>query len=96
MITTPEQLVLLEADEGEEAGVSTRPHDEDTAEVLNYVRAMQHGLSRLLTLPVSLPLIREVHQGAANNVHKLEDCRGRPWAPTIGGRLGRDGDKPIP
>ncbi len=33
----------------------------DVQEVVNYVRAMEHGLKRLDTLPVSLRLLREVH-----------------------------------
>lgn len=36
-----------------------RPQDVD--EVVNYVRAMKHGLARLPTLPVSVRLIREIH-----------------------------------
>jgi len=36
-----------------------RPHD--VVEVVNYVRAMHHGLERLAELPVSVRLIREVH-----------------------------------
>ena len=31
-------------------------------EVLNYVRALEYGLGRLSTLPVSLRLIRELHE----------------------------------
>ena len=37
----------------------TRP--DDVGEVINYVRAMNHGLKRLADLPVSLRLIREIH-----------------------------------
>jgi len=37
----------------------TLPRDVD--EVVNYVRAMNHGLSRLPALPVSVRLIREIH-----------------------------------
>lgn len=37
-----------------------RPQDVD--EVVNYVRAMNHGLARLPTLPVSVRLIREIHE----------------------------------
>lgn len=33
----------------------------DVAEVVNYVAAMNHGLSRLPDLPISLRLIREIH-----------------------------------
>lgn len=58
-ITTPEQLVLLEA-EGDEPRRRSRP-DADTQEVLNYVRAMHRGVELLKSLPVSLRLIREVH-----------------------------------
>jgi len=36
-----------------------RPND--TEEILNYVRAMNHGLQRLGELPLSLRLIREIH-----------------------------------
>lgn len=38
---------------------SDRPRDVD--EVVNYVNAMNHGLSRLHELPVSVRLIREIH-----------------------------------
>ncbi|CAI4033546.1 Fic family protein [Nitrospira tepida] len=33
----------------------------DVTEVINYVRAMNHGLKRLAELPVSVRLIREIH-----------------------------------
>ena len=33
----------------------------DVAEVVNYVRAMNYGLERLASLPVSVRLIREIH-----------------------------------
>jgi Fic family protein len=38
-----------------------RPEPDGTTEVFNYVAAMQYGLARLSTLPLSLRLIREVH-----------------------------------
>jgi Fic family protein len=38
---------------------ATRP--DDVGEVINYVRAMNHGLKRLVELPVSVRLIREIH-----------------------------------
>jgi Fic family protein len=40
----------------------------DVREVYNYVRAMDHGLERLKTLPVSLRLIRELHGRLMENV----------------------------
>jgi Fic family protein len=33
----------------------------DVSEVVNYVRAMNHGLARLAELPVSVRLVREIH-----------------------------------
>ncbi len=34
----------------------------DVEEVVNYVNAMNYGLQRLQTLPLSLRLLREIHQ----------------------------------
>ncbi len=39
---------------------STEMHD-DVDEILNYIEAMNYGLQRLDTLPISLRLIREIH-----------------------------------
>gem|GEM_PF-3260823 len=47
----------------------------DVEEVVNYVRAMNHGLERLDELPFSLRLIREIH-GVL-----LEDVRGSHRTP---------------
>ncbi len=44
-----------------EAQVLSPDRPQDVAEVVNYVAAMNHGLSRLATLPVSVRLIREIH-----------------------------------
>lgn len=38
----------------------TRPND--TEEILNYVAALSYGLERIKTLPVSLRLLREIHE----------------------------------
>lgn len=38
-----------------------KPKHADVLEVLNYVRAMNYGLSRLKELPLSLRLVREIH-----------------------------------
>jgi Fic family protein len=40
----------------------------DVDEVLNYVTAMNHGLARLNDLPISVRLIREIHEKLMNGV----------------------------
>ena len=52
-----------------------RPRDVD--ELVNYVRAMNHGLRRLAELPVSVRLIREIHE------ELLRGGRGRNLAPGL-------------
>jgi Fic family protein len=47
----------------------------DAREVYNYVRALDYGLERVKTLPISLRLIRELHQ------HLMEGVRGGVWTP---------------
>jgi Fic family protein len=47
----------------------------DVTEVVNYVRAMNYGLDRLATLPLSLRLIREIH------AELLRDVRGAERRP---------------
>ena len=44
-----------------EARIFTPNQPNDVDEVVNYVSAMNHGLSRLSELPVSIRLIREIH-----------------------------------
>lgn len=44
-----------------DAEASDQPYGADVEEVVNYVRAMETGLQRLRTLPVSVRLIREMH-----------------------------------
>ena len=55
------QASLLDVLEFEDRMKEARDPD-DVEEVLNYVRAMNHGLARLETLPVSLRLFREIHK----------------------------------
>jgi Fic family protein len=55
---TQSSLQDLLSVEAEVSGAAT-PRDVD--EVVNYVRAMNHGLARLEQLPVSTRLIREIH-----------------------------------
>jgi Fic family protein len=50
-----EELVLFEIDR------ATAPEKSDIREVWNYIAAFEYGLKRLVELPVSLRLIRELH-----------------------------------
>ncbi len=45
-----------------EAKVLSSRRPQDVGEVVNYVKAMNHGLDRLPELPVSVRLIREIHK----------------------------------
>jgi Fic family protein len=45
-----------------EAQVFAPERPRDVAEVINYVKAMNYGLERLAVLPVSVRLIREIHE----------------------------------
>jgi len=58
-----------------EAHPRSRRGPKDVEEVVNYVRAMNHGLRRLDTLPLSLRLLREVHQ------ELLQGVRGEHRSP---------------
>ena len=49
---------LLEA----EAAIADTQRPGDVSEVLNYVKAMNYGLERLAELPISVRLIREIHE----------------------------------
>jgi Fic family protein len=48
----------------------------DVAEVVNYVAAMNHGLARLESLPLSLRLIREIHEKLLTGVRGAEHQPG--------------------
>ncbi len=58
-----------------EAGEDLLAGFDEVREVSNYVAAMQHGLERLATLPLSLRLIRELH------ARLLRDGRGATKQP---------------
>ena len=45
-----------------EANIFVPNRPRDVHEVINYVNAMNHGLERLHTLPLSIRLIREIHE----------------------------------
>ena len=55
-------LYAYEASQLPLPGVKPVPPESDVREVFNYVRAMEYGLERLSTLPVSLRLMRELHE----------------------------------
>ncbi len=44
-----------------DAEATDAPYNADIEEVINYIRAMEHGLQRLAELPLSVRLIRELH-----------------------------------
>jgi Fic family protein len=69
---TQASLVDLLEFEAERADADT---PDDVTEISNYVRAMNYGLARLDTLPVSLRLIREIHE------RLLEGTRGHERTP---------------
>lgn len=55
-----------------EAKVFRASRPRDVNEVINYVRAMNHGLERLKDLPVSIRLIKEIHQRLLTGVRGAE------------------------
>ncbi len=58
-----------------EAANTGAPALPDVREVANYIRALEHGLARLGTLPLSLRLIREMHE------QLMEGVRGEHQTP---------------
>ncbi|MBI1871637.1 MAG: Fic family protein [Chlamydiae bacterium] len=58
-----------------EAGATIDRSTEDLREVANYVVALEHGIKRLKTLPLSLRLIRELHK------HLMAGVRGSHATP---------------
>ena len=66
-----EDLFFFEADQTEPSPAS------DVKEVLNYVRAMEHGIERLEELPISSRLICEIHEVLMKGV------RGGPATPGL-------------
>ena len=63
---------LLEA----EVHVLQSQHPRDVSGVLNYVRTMNYGLERLRELPVSVRLIRELHERLLEGVRGEQRQRG--------------------
>jgi len=71
-VTSSEQLVLFEAG----APIDDRRQRDDAREVFNYVQAMGRGLGRLPKLPVSLRLVRELHEVLLRGVRGDRDRPG--------------------
>jgi Fic family protein len=64
----------------------------DVEEVVNYVKAMEYGLQRLTTLPLSLRLIREIHGELLSSGRGAERMPGdfrtsQNWIGSAGGLL---------
>ena len=79
---TQSSLQDLLAAEADLFGPTERPHDVD--ELVNYVKAMNHGLGLLSDLPVSVRLIREIHEVLLQGVRGSrlqpgELCRSQNW-----------------
>jgi Fic family protein len=68
-LATEEELLLFEVNPSSEAKTP------DVREVANYVRALEYGFKRMKELPVSLRLIRELHE------RMLEGVRGADRRP---------------
>jgi Fic family protein len=68
--STLNELLAYESDHAPGA-----PVNNDVVEVSNYVRAMEYGIARLETLPLSIRLMREIHG------HLMKDGRGGDKAP---------------
>ena len=58
-----------------EARLLDSRHPVEATDVVNYIRALNHGLERLSSLPLSLRLIREIHECL------MEDTRGHDLHP---------------
>jgi Fic family protein len=75
-----------------EAKVFDPEHPNDVGEVLNYVFAMNHGLERLQSLPLSLRLLKEIHEKLMRGVRGNEKSPGefrtsQNWIGPQGGTL---------
>jgi cell filamentation protein, protein adenylyltransferase len=76
----------------DEAGVETKRDRSDLREVENYVKALEHGIKRLKTLPISLRLIREIRErlmkGVRGNVATPGEFRkSKNWIGVAGATL---------
>lgn len=58
-----------------EAGINDEIPD-DVREIENYIKALEYGFTRLETLPLSLRLIREIHEILLKDVRGQNKCPG--------------------
>ncbi len=75
-----------------EADAAFPENPQDIEEVINYINALNYGLERLNTLPLSLRLIREIHslllQGVRGaNRHPGEFRTSQNWIGHLGGTI---------
>jgi Fic family protein len=75
-----------------EAKATQNKSPKDIEEVVNYVRAMNHGIRRLAELPLSLRLLREIHRELMQNVRGAERTPGefrtsQNWIGPLGSTL---------
>jgi len=75
-----------------EAGARVERSPDDLREVANYVVALEHGVRRLATLPLSLRLVRELHERLMRGVrgdraHPGEFRRTQNWIGAPGSTL---------
>ncbi len=75
-----------------EAQVLRADHPDDVGEVLNYVNAMNHGLARLAEFPLSLRLLKEIHERLMQGTRGHEKNpgefrRSQNWIGSGGGTL---------
>ena len=59
-----------------EAGAAVARSPEDLREVGNYVVALEHGIARLKTLPLSIRLVRELHEKLTTDVRGVQAMPG--------------------
>lgn len=74
---------------------------QDVAEVVNYIGAINYGLERLKDLPVSLRLVREIHQQLMQGVRGSERspgefCHSQNWIGSAGCSLAQASYVPPP
>jgi len=76
-----------------EADAALPDNPQDIEEVINYINALNYGLERLSTLPLSLRLIREIHSLLMQGVrgadrHPGEFRTSQNWIGHLGGTIG--------